>query len=81
MLHETPNLPANLDLSQLPTTAPLGLDKAAIKLATEHMAKELASLQELLYANRTHSLLVVLQGLDTSGKDSSWPMVSQPKAR
>ncbi len=71
MLHETPNLPANLDLSQLPTTAPLGLDKAAIKLATEHMAKELASLQELLYANRTHSLLVVLQGLDTSGKDSS----------
>ena len=63
MLHETPNLPANLDLSQLPTTAPLGLDKAAIKLATEHMAKELASLQELLYANRTHSLLVVLQGL------------------
>ena len=60
-----------LDLNRTPTDAPTGLDKAAIKVATAAMASELASLQELLYANRQHSLLVVLQGLDTSGKDSS----------
>lgn len=66
-----PDLPADLDLSRLPTSAPAGLDKAGIKLASERMAEELSSLQELLYANRKHSLLVILQGLDTSGKDSS----------
>jgi PPK2 family polyphosphate:nucleotide phosphotransferase len=34
-------------------------------------ADELAELQELLYAAGTHSLLVVLQGMDTSGKDGA----------
>lgn len=61
----------SLDLHRTPTDAPASLDKAAIKEASTGMASELASLQELLYANRQHSLLVVLQGLDTSGKDSS----------
>ncbi len=71
MSHALPELPANLDLSSLATTAPAGMDKVATKLACDAMASQLASLQELLYANRQHSLLVVLQGLDTSGKDSS----------
>ena len=31
----------------------------------------LASLQEFLYAARTHSVLVVLQGIDTAGKDGT----------
>ena len=33
----------------------------------ETMAKQ----QELLYAAQTHSVLIVLQGLDTSGKDGT----------
>lgn len=66
-----PELPANLNLSNLSTSAPTGLDKATLKPLTERMADTLSRLQELLYANRQHSLLVILQGLDTSGKDSS----------
>jgi PPK2 family polyphosphate:nucleotide phosphotransferase len=37
----------------------------------EEYAKELDDLQEMLYATGTHSLLVVLQGMDTSGKDGT----------
>lgn len=71
MAHELPDLPVDLDLSRHPTSALPGLEKATARLVTERMAEELSSLQELLYANRRHSLLVILQGLDTSGKDSS----------
>jgi PPK2 family polyphosphate:nucleotide phosphotransferase len=35
----------------------------------EQNRRELAKAQELLYANNTHSLLVILQGMDASGKD------------
>jgi PPK2 family polyphosphate:nucleotide phosphotransferase len=33
--------------------------------------RQLESLQELLYAERKHSVLVVLQGMDTAGKDGT----------
>lgn len=46
-------------------------DKAADKAAVSALALELDELQNLLYANRKHRLLVVLQGLDTSGKDGT----------
>ena len=42
--------------------------------ALDELAKlrdRLDSLQELLYADRRHALLVVLQGMDTSGKDGA----------
>lgn len=71
MPYVPPDIPANLDLSLLATTAPADMDKSAARQASEAMATQLANLQELLYANRQHSLLVILQGLDTSGKDSS----------
>jgi PPK2 family polyphosphate:nucleotide phosphotransferase len=35
------------------------------------LTSELNSLQELLYAASTHSMLIVLQGMDTSGKDGT----------
>ena len=37
----------------------------------EALGKELDGLQEWLYAAQTHSVLIVLQGLDTSGKDGT----------
>ncbi|MBX0326932.1 polyphosphate kinase 2 family protein [Oscillochloris sp. ZM17-4] len=37
----------------------------------ETLTTELDELQELLYGAGTHSLLVVMQGMDTSGKDST----------
>ena len=35
----------------------------------EQLALEIAELQDLLYAASTHSLIVIFQGMDTSGKD------------
>lgn len=35
------------------------------------LGAELSSLQEWMYAAQTHSVLIVLQGLDTSGKDGT----------
>lgn len=35
------------------------------------MQDDISDLQEMLYAGRTHKLLIVLQGMDTSGKDGT----------
>ena len=37
----------------------------------EHYQKKLRELQDLLYAERRHSLLICLQALDTGGKDGA----------
>jgi PPK2 family polyphosphate:nucleotide phosphotransferase len=37
----------------------------------EELRKKLDSLQELLYAQHKHKVLIVLQGMDTSGKDGT----------
>src|SRR5512140_1930639 len=44
-------------------------DKGVVKLAELH--QELNSLQEVLYAEHKHKVLVVLQGMDTAGKDGT----------
>ena len=44
-------------------------DTSAVVLAK--LGQELTGLQEWLYAAQTHSVLIVLQGLDTSGKDGT----------
>lgn len=44
-------------------------DEARNKL--EQLTKQLEALQELLYAEHKHKILVVLQGMDTSGKDGT----------
>jgi len=46
-----------------------GLDKEKTKLKTEQHAQRIGELQELLYANSSHSVLLIFQGLDASGKD------------
>lgn len=46
-------------------------DKAKAKTATEKLIGRLSELQERLYAHSSHSLLIVLQGMDTSGKDGT----------
>lgn len=58
-------------LSKISTTPPKGLNKKAIEKETNEMAKEIGDLQELLLANRKQNLLVVFQGMDSSGKDGS----------
>lgn len=45
--------------------------KAAAKKEVERLTTRLGQLQERLYANGSSALLIVLQGMDTSGKDST----------
>ncbi|NHN83932.1 polyphosphate kinase 2 family protein [Acetobacter musti] len=52
-------------------TAGLPLDKAQGKALLKIAKKRLFELQELLYANGTTSLLIVLQGMDAAGKDGT----------
>lgn len=56
-------------LSDISTRAPKDLEKDAAKEATAKMLAELNELQNLLYAESKHSVLVILQGMDASGKD------------
>ena len=45
--------------------------KAQAQARTEELLETLATLQERLYANGQQALLIVLQGMDTSGKDGT----------
>lgn len=45
--------------------------KAKAKAATGKLIRRIAELQERLYANADRALLIVLQGMDTSGKDGT----------
>lgn len=46
-------------------------DKAQAKSLTAKLVNQLDTLQERLYANNNRALLIVLQGMDTSGKDGT----------
>ncbi|WP_346236514.1 PPK2 family polyphosphate kinase [Niabella insulamsoli] len=57
------------NLSNIDSKAPEHLHKEDCKEQTKEMLKDLAELQNLLYAEGKHALLVILQGMDASGKD------------
>ena len=46
-------------------------DKAEDKRTVETITNEIATLQDIFYAGQSRKLLVVLQGMDTSGKDGT----------
>ena len=48
-----------------------GLDKDKTREKTKKLCQRLADLQNLLYANAKQSVLILLQGMDTSGKDGA----------
>ena len=48
-----------------------GLDKETAREKTTKLCQRLAELQDLLYANANQSVLIVLQGMDGSGKDGA----------
>jgi len=56
-------------LKDIDTRAPKEFDKQETKEKLEKVIQELDELQNLLYAESKHSLLVVIQGMDASGKD------------
>jgi PPK2 family polyphosphate:nucleotide phosphotransferase len=61
----------HIKLSEISTRAPEDSDKQKIKSKTEKILEELDELQNLLYAECKHSVLVVIQGMDASGKDGT----------
>ncbi len=58
-------------LSRIDCSEDGGLTKAKGKAQLEALAQEINLIQDLLYAAGQHSVLVVLQGMDTSGKDGT----------
>lgn len=58
-------------LQEISTRAPKEFDKDEIKKETDKLRKKLEELQNLLYAESKHAVLLVLQGLDASGKDGA----------
>lgn len=58
-----------IKLSSIDTKAPAELDKKDIKEKTQEILGKLDELQNLLFAGHKHSVLVVIQGMDASGKD------------
>ncbi len=62
---------ANIKLSELSTHAPESFEKKDTKEKTGRILEELDELQNLLYAGAEHALLVVIQGMDASGKDGA----------
>ena len=59
----------NINLKEINTRAGKEFDKQETKDKTQKILEELNELQNLLFAENQHSILVVIQGMDASGKD------------
>lgn len=62
---------SKISLHKIDTKAPADLNKDETKQQTKEVVEKLDELQNLLYAENKHSLLIILQGMDASGKDST----------
>lgn len=60
---------SKVSLDKISTRAPEEFEKKHTKDKTDGMLAELDDLQNLLYAENRHSVLIVIQGMDASGKD------------
>jgi PPK2 family polyphosphate:nucleotide phosphotransferase len=62
---------AKTRLKDIDTRAPKEFDKDKTKKETAELLEKLDELQNLLFAESKHCLLVVIQGMDASGKDGA----------
>ena len=62
---------ADFKLSNCPTRDDIYDDKEAARIVTKENAKAISDLAHRLYGEADQKLLIVLQGMDTSGKDST----------
>ena len=60
---------SKIKLNEIDTRAPRSFDKEKTKEKLAAILEELDELQNLLYAENKHALLVIIQGMDASGKD------------
>lgn len=61
---------SKIKLSNLPSFVDIEADDATIKKELKKVRRKLGKLQDTMYAHGKYSVLVCLQGMDTSGKDS-----------
>ena len=62
---------SKIDLDDIPTDAPKDLSREAADEKLSALGKEMFELQDLLWGARNHAVLIVLQGMDTAGKDGA----------
>lgn len=60
-----------MELSTISTRAPKSFDKEKTKLQTAMLVDEISELQNILYAQGKYKVLIILQGMDASGKDGA----------
>ena len=60
----------NFDVANAPTLIDTGTSEKKVRKALKETRSKLGKLQDKMYANNRYSVLVCLQGMDTSGKDS-----------
>ena len=60
-----------IQLNKIDTSAPGNANKEELKKELFSLHKKIFSLQHLFYANASKSMLIVFQGMDTSGKDGT----------
>ena len=60
-----------IKLSKISTKPPKGTNKKDIRKKTKEIVKQIAELQGRMNAEGKHSLLVIFQGMDSSGKDGA----------
>lgn len=61
---------SQIKISDLPSRLDLEVDDETVKKALKKVRKKLGKLQDTMYAHGKYSVLICLQGMDTSGKDS-----------
>lgn len=59
-----------INLEQLPTNLHVGASDEKKEDKLENISKKLSELQDVMYAHNRYGVLICLQGMDTSGKDS-----------
>lgn len=60
-----------IQLNKIDTGAPGNANKEELKKELLSLHKRMFSLQHLFYANASKSMLIIFQGMDTSGKDGT----------
>jgi PPK2 family polyphosphate:nucleotide phosphotransferase len=60
-----------INLSKEPTEEEKKIDKKTTQEELVSLQEQMSSLQTLLFAEKKHSLLIILQGMDAAGKDGT----------
>jgi PPK2 family polyphosphate:nucleotide phosphotransferase len=64
-------MPKNRHLKSISTLAPKNITKTKTLKESAQLIEKLAQIQDKLFAQNKYSVLIILQGMDTSGKDSA----------